>query len=470
MLSDECCANLPSSQKILQHWLEAHTPSSSPSLPPSPSLHPSSPSSPLDSSFLSSFPFPPSFSPPRQQPTVLSIHSLLDVGADINTTNADGHNLLHLAVLEQGLGCSRLETVQDLIGQGVGVNSCDNKGDSPLTLVRGLLDLNQFRLATDLASLLVKAGADVNHANLEGRTLLACSLAHLDNSFQLTTLLINAGARILPTPGQIRAHLPLNTFLRAVLFQHCDTEQSLLNCDKTLCDNPSASEYSLNKTYISHDMSTKGYGKVLCLLATSLSADPARMKQAVEAGLVAEARFPNSALPRLVESLRKSFAAYWTQPSSLSTLCLHRIRKSLAVAGGGGVLAGVDRLQLPARVKSYLKLEQMPKMLTEEKTDEPERTDLPPRQFWSQSTNIISKSGPLQQPPSQPRLSNVPTIKPVLRNSESHDNIVPQPSNQQRCLRTSLKMRVTEVVSTKPCEVEAITTSICLNNAIFKLL
>ena len=316
----------------------------------------------------------------------------------------------------------------------------------------------------------MKAGADVNHANLAGSTLLACSLAHLDASLQLTRLLINAGARILPTRGHIHAHLPLNTFLRAVLFKHCDTEQSLLNCDKTLGDYSSASEYSPDKTDSSHDMPTTGYGKVLHLLATSLSADPARMKQAVEAGLVAEARFPNSALPRLVESLRKIFAAYWTQPSSLSALCLHRIRKSLVVAGAGGVSAGVDRLQLPARVKSYLKLEQMPKMLIEEKTDELERSDLPPRQFWSQSNNIISKSGPLYQQPSQPRISNVPTIKPVLSNPESHDNLVLQPSKQQRCLRTSLRMRVTEVVSTKPREVEAIATSICLKNAIFKFL
>lgn len=91
------------------------------------------------------------------------IESLLDQGVDVNSQDRDGNTALHDPV---SLG---LEKVQLLIKRGADVNALNNKGQTPLIALAKLCyspeDLN-------LADLFLKNGANINHRDHEGNTML----------------------------------------------------------------------------------------------------------------------------------------------------------------------------------------------------------------------------------------------------------------------------------------------------------
>ena len=373
------------------------------------------------------------------------------------------------------MSLSRKEVVRKLLERGAKVNSTDMKEDTPLTLIRHLLLSSQFELAADLADLLIKAGADVNHTNAAGQTILSSSLQHLDASIQLTRILINADARIIPSSqvGYSHPNLPLNTFLRALLYSqlNCDTKLNICDNQKPLnsCQlgNLNSSDEQLEPQKRSDrpkinckraQEQVNSCDELLYVLGTCLSANPARMKQAVEASLIAEARFPHSALPRLAESIRRRFEVYWTQPPSLSDLCLQQVRRSLEASGAG--MAGVEDLVLPERMKRYLKLEQncMPKMLTE-KTEFKNDLETKP---WSPSVSISSSTLSTTSLSSQSSL---------LTASVSHQDLAPEPYPQRQVgpslLNASLRVSMRKILQR---DLEAISSNITIKDTTLKSL
>ena len=76
------------------------------------------------------------------------------------------------------------------------VNSKDFRGETALTYVKFLLRHGQFLLAFEAASLLLSRGADVDAEDYGHQTLLAHSLGYLDESADLTRLLLNHGAEV----------------------------------------------------------------------------------------------------------------------------------------------------------------------------------------------------------------------------------------------------------------------------------
>jgi hypothetical protein len=60
--------------------------------------------------------------------------------------------------------------------------------------------------AEELARILLDAGSRPDDSNAEGRTLLAYSVTHMDESIQLSRLLINAGASVWPNTGKCLCH------------------------------------------------------------------------------------------------------------------------------------------------------------------------------------------------------------------------------------------------------------------------
>lgn len=75
--------------------------------------------------------------------------------------------------------------------------SKDKYGNTALLVSgRKLLEEKQFDKAVELVKILLDEGADVNVINHENRTLLSYSISCMDDSIQLTTLLLNYGADV----------------------------------------------------------------------------------------------------------------------------------------------------------------------------------------------------------------------------------------------------------------------------------
>ncbi len=104
-------------------------------------------------------------------------------------------------------GCSKenfpyiLRAVSLLIHQsGINVSLEDIQGNTPFNAVQSLLSRGLYRQSFLIAKcLLQNSNCDVNHVNLEGRSLLSHSVCHGDNSIDLSRLLLNNGAKIFPT-------------------------------------------------------------------------------------------------------------------------------------------------------------------------------------------------------------------------------------------------------------------------------
>ena len=104
-------------------------------------------------------------------------------------------------------GCSKenfpfvLRAVSRLIHQSeINVSLEDIQGNTPFNAIYSLLSRGLYRQSFLIAKcLLQNSNCDVNHVNLEGRSLLSHSVCHGDKSIDLSRLLLNNGAKIFPT-------------------------------------------------------------------------------------------------------------------------------------------------------------------------------------------------------------------------------------------------------------------------------
>ena len=240
---------------------------------------------------------------------------------NVNLTNSEDRTLLHLVMLETTVS-NRPEITRFLLNNGADVNLPDLYLDTPLTLVRHVMEKDDFSLALTLAEILIRFGADVDHRNKAGWSLLSCSVQHLDSSIHVSRLLLNSGASFLPRSFS-HSHKPFAVFLRSVIRQ-----QSLENTEE-----------------------------LLRLIGTSLSDKPAEMRTLVNSVLVSETRFPSTIIPELMLQVRRRLEVYWLQPLPLSTLCLNQVRKKIGAKRlNSETLAA---LKLPARIEDYLKLKRL---------------------------------------------------------------------------------------------------------------
>jgi ankyrin repeat protein len=82
----------------------------------------------------------------------------LELGNDINATNADGATALHGAAFRGPQGADDL--IRFLVGKGAKVNVKDKRGWTPLTIVEGLYFAATNTYSPSAAELLRKLGAD----------------------------------------------------------------------------------------------------------------------------------------------------------------------------------------------------------------------------------------------------------------------------------------------------------------------
>ncbi|XP_071533230.1 uncharacterized protein [Panulirus ornatus] len=247
------------------------------------------------------------------------VNKLVVSGATVNEPNVLGQTPLHALLLGDVRSNSVVEALRTLLDSGADVSSKDNAGETPLHSVRNLLRQGLYDRAAQIADLLLQAGAQVDAANNEGRTLLTYSVEHLDDSLPLTRALLNHGASVWgAADGSDKDQSVFTWFLKAVI-----THRRVENCSYTI-------------TILSHMMAD----------------NPRRMHQHVLRTMFRQSRCYKILGPVFLE-LKTLMMPHWMQPASLTSLCWRTIRNSLTPKR---IYSGTPQLGLPPPLQSYILL------------------------------------------------------------------------------------------------------------------
>ena len=215
-------------------------------------------------------------------------------------------------------------------GFDVTLEDCD--GNNSLVLLSKLLDRKLFNEAVTIAeAILQHPKCDANCVNKSGRGLLSYSVTHGDAAADLTRLLLNHGAQVLPVRAsqgcdanevaRERESSAFTSFLRAVMRRQ-DLESSHVTL-KLLCD-ALAVDTEFMRTHVLSTM--------LHLGQQSSGANSAGMAS-------------------LFVELKSTMSPYWRQPLPLRYLCVSRIRDAL---GPKKILTGAQDLKLPSSLLQHL--------------------------------------------------------------------------------------------------------------------
>jgi len=293
----DCCVKV-SASKLLEHWLDDHQESELPAQDLS-----------IESAICQKNPLP-------------LVIGLLENGVSVQGVNNVGQNALHVLFCKNPHVKDISQLVRLLVDAKVGINDNDDHGDSPLTMVRHMLEEGMFKEAAEVAEILLDQGADPNHRNVCGWSALAYSVIHQDSSLNLTRSLLNCGGKILPTDdkdmqtGQL--YLPLRVLLRSVI--KC---QSLDNAKESI----------------------KIIGQVM-------SQHPKQMKEHVLSSIVAEGSLITSNAPTLCTEIQSILSHFWLRPKPLLHLSLQASRSKLGLKrlNSGSLKA----LFVAPRIQNYL--------------------------------------------------------------------------------------------------------------------
>ncbi|XP_050724713.1 uncharacterized protein LOC127002695 isoform X2 [Eriocheir sinensis] len=241
------------------------------------------------------------------------------VGAEVNEANVLGQTPLHALLLGDVRSTSLVEALCTLLAHGADVSVRDNAGETPLHLVRNLLRQGLYQRAAQVARILLQAGAHVDAANNEGRTLLTYSVEHLDDSLPLTRTLLNHGSSAWgAADGTDKDQSVFTWFLKAVI-----THRRVENCAYTVA-----------------------------ILAHVMADNPRRMHQHILRTMFRQSRCYKVLGPVFLE-LKTLMMPHWTQPPTLTSLCWRTVRHSLTPKR---IHSGAPKLGLPPPLESYILL------------------------------------------------------------------------------------------------------------------
>ena len=221
-----------------------------------------------------------------------------------------------------------------LLRHGFDVTLEDSDGNNSLNFLSKLLDRKLYEEATQLAKIILQQpNSDANGVNASGRTLLSYSVTHGDVTADLTRLLLNHGAQVLP--------------LRAS--QGSDADDVARERDS------SAFTWFLRAAIRRQDLEASRV--TLNLLCDALAVDTEFMRTHVLSTMLhlgqQSSGANSSGLASLFVQLKSIMAPYWRQPLPLRYLCVTRIRASL---GPKKIMPGVQDLNLPASLLDHLLL------------------------------------------------------------------------------------------------------------------
>jgi len=295
----DCCVKV-SASKLLDHWLDGHQEKELPRQVSS-----------LDYAIC-------------QKTPLALVQALLKSGASVDGVNSTGQNALHLLLGKNSQAEDIPRVVKLLVDAKVGINDPDDHGDSPLTMVRHMLDHGKFEEAKEVAEILLSHGADPNHRNVCGWSALAYSVIHQDSSLSLTRSLLNSGATILPLDDKDKTtdqpYSPLRVLLR-----------SIIKCQGL--DNGRES---------------------IKILGQVMSQNPKKMKGHVQTSIVAEGSLITSNAPMLLTEIQSTLSYFWLRPKPLLHLSLHASRRKLGLKRLNS--RSLMALSVAPRLQNYLSL------------------------------------------------------------------------------------------------------------------
>lgn len=207
----------------------------------------------------------------------------------------------------------------------------DSEGNTPLLIAgRRLLREGAFDQAAQLSQLLLEAGSDPNAVNSEGRSLLTYSVHYMDESIELTRVLLNGGASVWPQGT------------------HDGTSENASNSDQC-----SAFTWFL-RSIIRRRKLDEHCERTLALLSQVMGEHPGRMHAHVMRTMFRHAKC-YKVLGPVFYQLKIAMMRYWTQPQDLLFICRKAIRSAV---GPERLMAGeTSQLGLPNQIQGYLLLE-----------------------------------------------------------------------------------------------------------------
>ena len=198
-----------------------------------------------------------------------------------------------------------------LLLKGISVDLTDADGDTALTATKYLLDLGAYSEAMHLTTILLQAGANLNHVNRRDRTLLSHSVTHGDDCSDLTRLLLNQGARVFKS------------------FNAVDNSKKQCGLVEQLTQEREQSAFTWFLKNAMEKYSLAGMDKTVYLLSSAMGEDPGRMQNHVMRVIMHLGHKSTRAFGPLFQEVKQRMSGFWTQPQPLRYLCLKQIRKSI---------------------------------------------------------------------------------------------------------------------------------------------
>ncbi|KAI5726270.1 hypothetical protein M8J77_026238 [Diaphorina citri] len=208
-----------------------------------------------------------------------------------------------------------LEQVRLIVETPHWLSCTDGEGNTPLLAGgRKLLKLGEFAKAEELARILLDAGSLPDDSNAEGRTLLAYSVTHMDESIQLSRLLINAGASVWPNNVDAASE----SSSTSAASTSSSTSSSALDIPTT--PPPDSIFTSYLRAVMRKRKLDDACFQTLSLIAQAMGEQPIRMHAHVMRTMFDHARCVRVLGPVFLQ-MKLSMSQHWCQPQSLQTLC-----------------------------------------------------------------------------------------------------------------------------------------------------
>lgn len=201
-----------------------------------------------------------------------------------------------------------------LLLKGISVDLADSQGNTALTSVRQLLDIQAYSEALHLTTILIQAGTNLNHVNHEDKTILSYSVTHGDASSDLTRLLLNHGAKVWPSFN---------------LTDSSNSKKQQCEIVEHLTKEREQSAFTWFLKNVMEKYSLANMDKTIFLLSSSMGEDPARMQNHIMRVMMHYGHKSTKAFGPMFQEIKQRMSAFWTQPQPLRYLCLKQIRKSI---------------------------------------------------------------------------------------------------------------------------------------------
>lgn len=210
----------------------------------------------------------------------------------------------------------------------------DHQGNNAITSVQHMLAKGLFTEATILAHLLLLAKCNVNHVNMQDRTLLSYSVSKGDLSAPLTRMLLNFGAKVWPADHVHPSDCDVIEMI------HRERERSTFTW--------------FLRALMEQKIGMSDVNETIYLLGTAMGEEPNFMRKHVTRTMLQLGQYFNAMGP-LFHEVKQRLAPYWTRPQPLKFLCLKQVRHLIGPKNMSDA-QHLSNLEVPQSILQFLQL------------------------------------------------------------------------------------------------------------------